>query len=386
MRRFSSENAAFFHGKQQLQPPVDTLQGLFGGPATAKSGTFSLRNESTANITKGEKHIMIFADKIISLRKKMGWSQEELAHQVGVSRQAVSKWESAQSVPDLDKVLQLSSLFGVTTDYLLKDEMETESYTQEEAASALRKVTLPQANEYLLLRKSAALRIAIATFLCIAAAIPLFLLTGAAEFGFLSMQVETAMVVSLVLLLVMVAAAVGMFIYTGHQAEPFAFLEKEPFETEYGVRGMVQEKQKAFRKTALPFNIAACCLLILSPIPLFIAAFSTAENSNMLVLLFLGITMLLAAIGVFMLIYTGVQAAAMEKLLEEGEYTRKNKRSGNPMGAVSTCYWLIATAVYLTWSFLGNAWDISWLVWPIAGVLYAIIRIITGAAFNTTHE
>ena len=67
---------------------------------------------------------MIFADKLIQLRKKSGWSQEELAQQLNVSRQAVSKWEGAQSVPDLDRILQLSRLFGVSTDYLLKDELE----------------------------------------------------------------------------------------------------------------------------------------------------------------------------------------------------------------------------------------------------------------------
>ena len=67
---------------------------------------------------------MILADKIISLRKKAGWSQEELAQRLGVTRQSVSKWEGAQSVPDLDKLLQMSRLFGVSTDYLLKDELE----------------------------------------------------------------------------------------------------------------------------------------------------------------------------------------------------------------------------------------------------------------------
>ena len=56
------------------------------------------------------------------------------------------------------------------------------------------------------------------------------------------------------------------------------------------------------------------------------------------------------------------------------------------MGAISTCYWLIATAVFLTWSFLGNAWDISWLVWPIAGVLYATFRIIADATLKAKHE
>ena len=56
---------------------------------------------------KSEVYDMILADKIITLRKKNGWSQEELAEQMNVSRQAVSKWESAQSVPDLNKILLL---------------------------------------------------------------------------------------------------------------------------------------------------------------------------------------------------------------------------------------------------------------------------------------
>ena len=64
---------------------------------------------------------MFLADKIINLRKKAGWSQEELAGRLGVTRQSVSKWEGAQSVPDIEKIVQLSRLFSVTTDYLLLD-------------------------------------------------------------------------------------------------------------------------------------------------------------------------------------------------------------------------------------------------------------------------
>lgn len=59
-------------------------------------------------------------ERINLLRKKMGLSQEELANKIGVSRQAVSKWESGQSMPDLDKIIALSDLFGVSTDYILK--------------------------------------------------------------------------------------------------------------------------------------------------------------------------------------------------------------------------------------------------------------------------
>ena len=56
---------------------------------------------------------MILADKIINLRKKAGWSQDELAAQLNVTRQSVSKWEGAQSVPDLERIVQLSRIFGV---------------------------------------------------------------------------------------------------------------------------------------------------------------------------------------------------------------------------------------------------------------------------------
>ncbi|MBO4900824.1 MAG: helix-turn-helix transcriptional regulator, partial [Lachnospiraceae bacterium] len=58
---------------------------------------------------------MILADKIIELRKRAGWSQEDLAEKLDVSRQSISKWESAQSVPDMNKIIKLSELFGVST-------------------------------------------------------------------------------------------------------------------------------------------------------------------------------------------------------------------------------------------------------------------------------
>ena len=77
---------------------------------------------------------MILADKIIENRKKNGWSQEELADKLGVSRQSVSKWEGAQAVPDMKKILQLSELFGVSTDYLLKDEIEETDIVAQEYA------------------------------------------------------------------------------------------------------------------------------------------------------------------------------------------------------------------------------------------------------------
>lgn len=95
---------------------------------------------------------MILADKIMTLRKKFGWSQDELAEKLNVTRQSVSKWEGAQSIPDIERIVLMSRLFGVTTDFLLKDEMETEEYSRADADAPIRRVSMEQASEYLSLR------------------------------------------------------------------------------------------------------------------------------------------------------------------------------------------------------------------------------------------
>ena len=79
---------------------------------------------------------MNIADRIQYLRKQKGLSQEELADKIGVSRQAVSKWESEQSTPDLDKIIVMSDLFEVTTDYILKG-IEPVSTTSKKTIKAL---------------------------------------------------------------------------------------------------------------------------------------------------------------------------------------------------------------------------------------------------------
>lgn len=73
---------------------------------------------------------MTLHEKIYELRKKNGLSQEALAESLGVSRQSVSKWETGEATPEVSKLLSLSKLFGVTTDYLLNDEMEEENVSE----------------------------------------------------------------------------------------------------------------------------------------------------------------------------------------------------------------------------------------------------------------
>ena len=320
---------------------------------------------------------MIFADKVIALRKKAGWSQEELAERLNVSRQSVSKWESAQSVPDIDRILQMSRLFGVTTDYLLKDDMEEPEVTGEESASPLRRVTMQQASDYLALRRAAAPRMAIATFLCVVSPVPLLALSAMTGFSQFRVTEHVAAGIGLSVLMVLVAVAVTLFLSCGAKVKEYEFLEKEPFETEYGVSGMVKERRKAFAPTCTRLNIVGTLLCILSVIPLFVAVCMDTID-----IFYVGAACLLlvvAGFGCMAFVYGGTIQSATEKLLEDGEYTRLSKARSPIIGAVSGGYWLVVVAVFLYYTYgpkgNGNGQH-SWFIWAIAGVLFGAIMLV----------
>ena len=199
---------------------------------------------------------MIFADKLIRLRKKSGWSQEELAEQMNVTRQSVSKWEGAQSVPDLEKMVRLSELFGVTTDYLLKDEIEeTEFLNISKDLSSIKRVSMEEANAFLSIKAATSKSIAYGVFLCIISPICLFILGAMSEIPSYHLPENAAGGIGMIVLLSLVAAAVAIFILSGSKTAPFAYLEKEVFETEYGVRGMVTERMEQYKDTHTKCNI-----------------------------------------------------------------------------------------------------------------------------------
>lgn len=318
---------------------------------------------------------MILADKLIQLRKKSGMSQEELAEKMNVSRQAVSKWEGAQSIPDLEKILQLAELYGVTTDYLLKDSLEAEEFAGKDTP-IVRRVTLEEANEFMQLRKAAAPRIAFATFLCIISVIPLFLLGGASEVPEFHVSSNFAGGVGMIIMLVVAAIAVGIFVTTGFRSEKYEFLEKEPFEVEYGVSGAVNERKKSFRDTYVKCNIIGTVLCVLSPAALFAAAI---RDENFFSVIMLCVMFLTVGIGVMFFVYAGVRNASMEKLLKSGEFSEKKKKISRVKSIVSPIYWSIVVAAYLLWLFLDKEKNsLSWVIFPVAGVLFPAVLGICG--------
>ena len=334
-----------------------------------------------------EEDDMILADKIITLRKKAGWSQEELASQLGVTRQSVSKWEGAQSVPDLDKVVQMSRLFGVSTDYLLKDELEEEEFVESEADEApLRRVTMEQAARYLALRKACAPKIALAVAMCIISPVVIIFLSAMADAGLGGISENLAAGLGVSVILVLVAIAVGMFLSCGAKTKEFDFLEKEPFETEYGVSGMVRERRKAYEPTASRCTILGVVLCILAVVPLMLGVgLASSDVAALLVRVApadvyaaaaVDALLLLVACGVGVLVWSGTYTGAMDQLLEEGDYTRKKKARSGVMSTVSLIYWLSVTAIFLFYTFgpKGNGQpQYSWFIWAVGGVLYAAV-------------
>lgn len=322
---------------------------------------------------------MILADKIMTLRKKAGWSQEELAARLNVSRQSVSKWEGAQSIPDMDKVVQMSRLFGVTTDFLLKDELEIEEHTQSEPMDEppLRRVTMEEASAYLALRRAAAPRMALATFLCIISPVALLMLAAMSEMSRFGISENAASGIGLCGLLVLVAIGVALFLTCSARVRDFAFLEEDPFEMEYGVSGMVKERMQDFANTYSRLNITGTVLCILSAVPLFVSM--CIETADVVYVAAVCLLLIIAGIGCVAFTYGGTIHASMERLLEEGDYTRQQKSRRGVKGAISTIYWLLVTAIFMWYTFgpSGNGQArYSWFIWAIAGVLYAAVMLV----------
>ena len=322
---------------------------------------------------------MILADKIMALRKKAGWSQEELAARLNISRQSVSKWEGAQSIPDMDKVVQMSRLFGVTTDFLLKDELEIEEHTQSEPMDEppLRRVTMEEASAYLALRRAAAPKMALATFLCIISPVALLILAAMSEVSRFGLSENAASGIGLCGLLVLVAIGVALFLTCSARVRDFAFLEEEPFETEYGVSGMVKERMQDFANTYSRLNITGTVLCILSAVPLFVSM--CIETADVVYVAAVCLLLIIAGIGCVAFTYGGTIHASMERLLEEGGYTRQQKSRRGVKGAISTIYWLLVTAIFMWYTFgpSGNGQArYSWFIWAIAGVLYAAVMLV----------
>lgn len=384
MREFAIINAWRHFGDKKSasilpQPPVDRFpSALDGWQPQILLGSSHLQNMRFG--AEGEED-MNLAEKIMELRKKCGWSQEELAEKLDISRQSVSKWESGASVPEIEKVVLLSSLFGVSTDYLLKDELAEAGAAEVgegPVKSEARVVSLEEADRFMSLTGKLAGVLAAAVSLCVLSPIPLLLLGGLQQGGVLKITEDMAGGLGVVILLVFVALGVAAMIFCGMSLSKYEYLEKEEILPQYGVQGAARKKKEAFARRYTLCITAGVVLCILGVIPIIVAPGLGASEAGLSysVCALLGII----AVAVFLFVWAGGVQGSYDKLLQEGDFAVEKKRTRKKLSPFVGIYWCTVVMVFLGICLATDNWELAGIIWPVAALLFVVLLQILKAA------
>ena len=283
-------------------------------------------------------------------------------------------------------------MFGVSTDYLLKDGPKEGSPAapgggEEPAAQPedrARPVSLEEAGAYLKLADRLAPRMASAISLLILSPALLILLTAWAEYGVLPIREDLAGGMGVAALLALVAAGAGALILMGMTLSRYDYLEEEALELPGEAAAMVRRLQEAFQPRWRRSVAAGVALCILGAVPLALAAGMDAGDLwETYCFLFL---LVLVAAGVWLFVRFGMVVGSFQKLLQEGDYTLRKKATGRKLKYVPGVYWCLATAVYLAVSFGFGNWHRSWILWPVAGVLFAALYGVASAVVESREK
>ena len=375
---------------------------------------------------------MLLSEKIMSLRKRNGWSQEELAQQLGVSRQSVSKWESMASMPDIQKIMAMSELFGVSTDYLLKDELEelpataiaadyvassvqggssdpaagstvgsttdstdggtvgessTDNASTSKTVAPKLSVSLDTATEYLdaIARTSRPTAGAITLFI-LGPALLVSLATyseDALYFDPMHISPDAMGIAGICIMMLFIAAGVGLLILQDMKLAKFKQLKEASLELQYGVEAAVRRRAESTESLRYVQQAAGVCLTILSAIPFLIASY---YGTGLTFALGFFVAAILVSLGVYLLVYSGVLRDGYRVLLQEGDFShdeKSNKRDSKSAALkyrpIARAYFGTITLLYVGYSFITKDWKSSWIIWPVSALLYHIIISILNA-------
>lgn len=332
---------------------------------------------------KGEK--MKLSQKIVEQRKKHGWSQEDLAFQLNVSRQSVSKWESDLALPEIDKIVQMATLFGVSCDYLLKNEEDPISTVAEPVAQnqsnvveetpidkPVKHLSEQEIAEVVSVVHKKGIVDAIATALCVLSPVTLIFLASLAAFGGVSAQLAVG--VGLGVLFVLVAVAVVMFVVSGN----FVICEEVVSEqSKVAFKQVLQCRSRLF----VVLTAVASGLCVLSAVPLVVVACFGLEN---IVAPMVCVLLIVVALAVALFVYVGTFGECIKAIVGK---TQSDKADSKPLGAkINSLFWSVVLSGYLLWSFLSSGWSYTWIVWPVAAILSTAINVILNLFGIKTDE
>ncbi|NQY65054.1 MAG: helix-turn-helix transcriptional regulator [Alteromonadaceae bacterium] len=314
---------------------------------------------------------MILADKIVKLRKQFGWSQEELAEKMNISRQSVSKWESTNSIPDLNRIIMLAEIFDVSTDFLLKDNVEAFDSLSEGKETGIIQISLEQALKYVENKMEVCGLVTKGVVLCVCSVVPLFFFLAMAETNRLNLTSDVAAAIGVVSILVMVSMGISFFIRTNQYESDIAPIENETIELAYGVRSVLEEKLQKFRATYNLRLSVGIFMFIISFVPLmFVSMFFGGSD---IILMMLIVLILMIATGIYIVAPVSAKYDAYNNILKdnciETEKSRRTKRTEK----LAAFYWPLLTAIYLGWTLWTMDWGVTWIVWPVGAVLFAAL-------------
>lgn len=237
-------------------------------------------------------------------------------------------------------------------------------------ADETKNVSDTEARDYIHAVSGMAHKIAIGVFLCICSPIVLIILSGLNEKNYISEAV--AVCVGLSVMFFMIAIAVCLFIYQGVLMNKYEYMKKVPIKisrgTEMYVKGLKEREGASF---AIKISIGVA-LILCGIIPVCFSSYISDFASIIAV----GVMLLFVAIAVVLFIEAGCRRDAFQVLLQEEDYSVSKKKNSKILDAIGGIYWSIATAIYLIWSFVTFDWGFTWIVWPIAGVLYGVIAAV----------
>lgn len=321
---------------------------------------------------------MILADKIIKLRKQRGWSQEQLAEMLNVSRQSVSKWEGGLSIPDLDKIIKMSSLFGVSTDYLLKDEVEEiQPATTEKGGADGLVISMEEAAKFMEIKEKLSSKTALAVAMFILCPVPLILLGALSEGVKMGITEDMAGGLGMAILLVMVAIGVVITILNEMQLSKYEYIGKEEFTLEYGVKGIVERKMEDYaqsHRTSIAGGVALC---ITAVVPMMLAVALSVSDFVMACMVCVLFTLI--AIATYLMVRSSNINDSYLRLLQLEDFTPEKKYISKKLHTLTVVYFCIVTAAYLAVSFATGAWGKTWAIWPVAAVLYMAVESFAAA-------
>lgn len=191
-------------------------------------------------------------------------------------------------------------------------------------------------------------------------------------------------VMTLLPLFVCIAIAVAMFIISGTKMEVYQAYEKKLIQLSAATKAYVQTEKSKFQTTFTIMLTLGVVLCILSPFTLIsiLALYGDADAVSAI-----GVAVLLTfiAIAVFLFIRSGEEMNAYKALLQEEDFSPAHKQSNKTMDVIGSIYWPIMVIIYLAWSFITGNWGFTWIIWPIAGILFGVIAAILSIINSAVH-